>query len=74
MRRYGQWAGGPKGRAEDPNCCIVEVWGSGRSMLSYQCGHKRGHGKGGNFCLQHAKMIEKGRHLSVPQWEGEKPK
>lgn len=71
MRRYGQWAGNEKGVAEDPSNCIVKVWPSGRSMISYQCGHGRGHGKGGNFCLQHAKMIKKGRHLSVPKYESE---
>jgi hypothetical protein len=50
-RRFGCWAGNPDGRAEDPACCIEEVF-PGRGT-SYQCTKKRGHGPNGEFCRIH---------------------
>lgn len=58
-RRYGQWAGNPKGMKERPEDCIWEVWPSGRMMIPYQCSRKRGHGPDGLYCKQHAKKKEK---------------
>lgn len=54
--RYGAWAGNPRGWPEDKTRCVEEVWGS--SYIPYQCRRKRGHGPGGEYCLQHARMIE----------------
>lgn len=56
-RRYGVWAGEPKGRPEDPSQCIEEIWDN--FTHGYQCSRKRGHGPDGLFCKQHAKKIEK---------------
>lgn len=53
-RTYGQWAGHPKGTPEDLTRCITEVWPP-RGWHPYQCQRKRGHGKDGLYCKQHAK-------------------
>ena len=53
-RRYGQWAGCPKGRPEDPALCIEPVWPLS-AYISAQCTRKRGHGPDGLYCKQHAK-------------------
>lgn len=63
MRRYGCWAGNPKGDKENKEYCIAQVSGD---YTCYQCLRKRGHGKNGEFCKQHAKMIAEGRNLFVP--------
>lgn len=55
-RRYNIWGGNPKGTAEDPTLCIKEVSDSNyRSPLFNQCRRKRGHGRDGLYCQQHAK-------------------
>ena len=54
-RVYGAWAGNEKGRSEDPERCIERVASSG-SWITHQCYRKRGHGKDGLYCKQHAKM------------------
>jgi len=55
-RRYGLWGGCPKGRPEDPTCCIEEVWPSrAYGLIPRQCSRKRGHGPDGLYCGQHAK-------------------
>jgi hypothetical protein len=54
QRRYGVWAGQPKGMPEDPNRCIEEVHAS--RWISHQCSRKRGHGPDGLYCKQHAKQ------------------
>ena len=51
-RRYGQWAGNPKGAAEDKTRCIESVWSD---YVGGQCSRKRGYGKDGLYCKQHAK-------------------
>ncbi len=56
--RYGRWAGNPKGEAEDLSRCREEVRSGGRFPMYNQCARKRGHGIGGQFCKQHAKMKE----------------
>jgi len=57
-RVYGRWAGFPKGWPEDPKHCIEQVWGEQRGATGHQCQRKRGHGPGGLYCKQHAKMKE----------------
>ena len=59
LRRYGCWAGMPRGVAEDVTRCIEEVTPAGRSIIQSQCGRKRGHGKDGLYCKQHARMQER---------------
>jgi len=59
LRRYGCWAGMPRGVAEDITRCIEEVTPAGRSIIQSQCGRKRGHGKDGLYCKQHARMQER---------------
>lgn len=54
MRKYGAWAGNPKGYVEDVSRCIVEV---ANEMMFYQCSRKR---RDGLYCRQHAKMIAAG--------------
>ena len=55
-RRYGVWSGNPKGQPEDKTRCIVEVYSHHGFGAFYQCQRKRGHGKGGLYCKQHAKI------------------
>jgi len=54
-RRYGVWAGNPKGWPEDAARCITEV---SDGWHFSQCGRKRGHGPDGLYCKQHAKRVE----------------
>jgi hypothetical protein len=60
-KRYGCWAGNPKGFPEDPDRCIVEVWPR-YTWVARQCRRKRGYGKNGLHCKQHAKRLEEGHH------------
>jgi len=53
-RRYDQWAGNPIGTAEDKTRCLVEVQDV-TGWHFYQCSRKRGKGKDGLYCGQHAK-------------------
>lgn len=69
MRRYGTWAGNPKGTPEDLALCVVSVWPSDSRMIAYQCCRRRGHGPGGEYCGLHAKMLAAGRKLNVPEVE-----
>lgn len=57
--RYGVWAGNEKGDPEDPLYCVAEVYHS-TGGVTLQCHRKRGHGPGGKFCKQHAKMASPG--------------
>ena len=56
-RRYGEWAGNPKGWPEDVTHCIKRVWPA-HAWGGKQCSRKRGHGPGGEWCKQHAKQLE----------------
>lgn len=68
MRRYGAWAGRPRGVREDPNRCIVEVSDRvSRGFLYKQCMNKRVTGAG--LCQQHANMYATGHHLHIPKDE-----
>jgi hypothetical protein len=56
MRRYGQWAGSPRGQPEDVTRCVESVYPTWtRAPIPGQCARKRGHGPGGEYCKQHAK-------------------
>lgn len=67
MRRYGPWAGNPKGMPEDPARCIAEVAYGGRSVRFHQCSKKRGKGPHGLYCGTHARRLEAGFWVDVPQ-------
>jgi len=54
-KRYGVWAGNPKGVPEDITRCYEEVYVE-LSHLFRQCLRKRGYGKDGLYCQQHAKL------------------
>lgn len=70
-RRYRVWAGSPKGSPEDPKRCIAAVADGGRSCLFHQCSNKRGKGPEGNYCGLHAKQLAAGKHVYVPDDEGD---
>lgn len=65
MRRYRKWAGNPRGDPENKAHCVVSVADGGRSCLTHQCRKKRGHGKDGLLCAQHAKI--RGNWLYIPE-------
>ena len=52
-RRFGLWAGKPNGVAENTQHCVEAVWGD--AWYDHQCSRKRGFGKAGLYCKQHAK-------------------
>jgi len=56
-KRYGEWAGNPKGTAEDKKRCAMEVWPSSGGWIPYQCLRRRGQGPKGEYCRQHAAML-----------------
>lgn len=59
MRRYGVWAGNPKGRPENYEHCVAGVWPKeGHAFTSYQCARKRGHGPNDEYCKQHGAKEE----------------
>ena len=60
LRRYGITYPGDTGEIEDTTHCIVETE-KGR-----QCHRKRGHGRVGRLCGQHAGMQAKGDPLVIP--------
>jgi hypothetical protein len=62
LRRYGVWSGNPKGYRYKPDQCSIQVsdgtaWAAANA---HQCSRKSGHGDGGMFCKQHAKLMKKG--------------
>jgi len=54
---YDQSVLRPKGIPEDPTRCIAEVFDE-TGWHRYQCQRKRGYGPNGEYCKQHAKIIE----------------
>ena len=54
LRRYDQWAGNPEGVGADETRC-VEAVSDGTGWHFKQCSRKRGYGKNGLYCKQHAK-------------------
>jgi hypothetical protein len=75
-RIYGKWGGCPQGVREDPRRCIVSV---STGWLYAQCSRQRGwsptdddatlYSGAGLYCRQHAVMLAKGKHLSIPEPE-----
>lgn len=57
-RRYGQWAGNPKGLPEDPIRCVEVVWSG---FQRFQCSRNRGHGPDGLYCKQHNPIAVKAK-------------
>ena len=57
-RIYDRSAINPKGIPEDTTRCIAEVTDFS-GWHRYQCSRKRGHGPNGEYCKQHAKIIER---------------
>lgn len=60
-KRYGVWAGNPKGNRYKKGYCAYKV-GSAFAYF-HQCSRKNGHGIGKLYCKQHAKIME-GRDAS----------
>jgi len=54
-RRYGDWAGDPKGTDYYPEYCAYELFSS---FVWHQCSRRNGHGVNGLYCKQHAKIVE----------------
>jgi hypothetical protein len=54
-RRYGQWAGMPRGVSENTFHCVEEIQPRDSYLFS-QCSRKRGHGQCAEYCKQHAKL------------------
>ncbi len=54
--RYGRCNLRPKGVAENLTRCAQPVTGAPNWGL-LQCSRRRGHGEGGEYCKQHARMI-----------------
>jgi len=56
-RRYGAWAGNPKGRAYMASQCAYSVYPNERFAIPKQCTRKPGHGPDALYCAQHAKSV-----------------
>ncbi len=57
MRVYDKSALNPKGTPEDKTRCIKEV-SDDTGWHIYQCSRKRGYGREGLYCKQHANMLK----------------
>ena len=68
QRRYGGWAGFPKGNKEDITRCAVSVYGSESFSHGHQCTRPRGHGPNGEYCKQHDPAKEEARKA---KWRAE---
>lgn len=61
-RRYNRWVGNPNGDAENRNRCVERVVHGYRVS---QCRRKRGYGKDGLYCKQHAKRYPPEEQVTV---------
>lgn len=52
-RRYGKWAGNPKGFREDPERCVWEVFPNDGQRIGRQCQNRRKAGSEGDLCQRH---------------------
>ena len=59
MREYGGNSY-RRGTKENITKCIVSIYDSTGWSNNHQCRFKRGYGKGGLYCKNHANRIEKG--------------
>lgn len=57
-RRYGVWAGRPKGTPYDSGRCAYEIYNDA-TMIARQCSRTAGQGLNGLFCYQHAIIVQK---------------
>lgn len=57
QKRYGVWAGNPRGYRYRPDNCAAEVLPSG-TWVYHQCSRRPGHGPGHLYCKQHAAKIK----------------
>jgi len=58
IRRYFESIANPEG-AEDSACCIhTREWAYTSGWAKRQCSRKRGHGPGGMYCWQHARLLK----------------
>jgi hypothetical protein len=64
MRRYGS---GYAPKREDPDCCVANVSDNTPWPNYHQCRRKRGYGKDGLLCKQHAARQEQGQHVFIPE-------
>lgn len=55
LRTYEHWSANPSGVPEDETRCVKSVPGAFGGMVSRQCARKRGYGRDGEYCKQHAK-------------------
>ena len=55
--RYGARAGIHAGNAYADGYCAYEVGAYAQWPIAHQCSRKSGHGPGGLYCKQHAKMV-----------------
>lgn len=55
-RRYGRWAGNPRGTPEDKTRCVEAVW---EQWNDRQCSRKRGYGPDGKYCRQHGARADR---------------
>lgn len=64
--RYHHWAGNPQGVRENVTHCVEEV-SDQDGRHAHQCMRKRGKGKDGLYCAQHAKWHPAGMtHENCP--------
>lgn len=76
MRRYGIFAGNPKGIPEDTTKCVEEVQ-TQYDVIGHQCDRKRGYGPNGLYCKQHGKFHRRGSNPmyycpNCSKWIGER--
>ena len=55
MRKYAVSTWSPEGIDEDTSKCVQGVY-PGVGITSLQCSRKRGHGRDGDYCWQHARQ------------------
>jgi len=60
-KKYGDWAGNPRGTPADPSRCCERAGGYGRGEIPHQCSKKRGYGPEKAYCKQHDPASVKAR-------------
>lgn len=66
MRRYFRSLANPEG-AEDPTRCVhTREWAHTSKWEKRQCSRKRGHGRKGLYCRQHARKSASTAEVSAP--------
>jgi len=57
-KRYGEWAGNPKGSAYVPGRCAYDCF-SKNDFIPHQCSRRNGNGPDKLYCRQHAQIVER---------------